>query len=226
MSDPNADRTAKVKELAPTLTVEEIAATLKITTRAVYYIADRVGVTLRVGPKTSAWPDEQVAELKLLFGEGKSFSQIAVALNRKFKTGHSRNAALGKAKRIGLERGSAKAPQRLAGAAVAMIRAARKPPREGMAAPMAWGAQSSPVAVAPTPYVDRPETAGKKTLLQLLDHDCKWGVGDPRPMGFRFCAEPVEPGRSYCPPHCRRAYIAPKPPNPKVRADLPRRRVA
>lgn len=51
------------------------------------------------------WAPEHSAALRDFFDKGKSFSQIARAINAKFKTTYSRNAALGRAKRMGLDGG-------------------------------------------------------------------------------------------------------------------------
>ena len=57
------------------------------------------------------WTDEVIAELKDLWAAGPSCSQIATALNKKFRTTYSRNAVIGKVTRLGLEgRGRASAP--------------------------------------------------------------------------------------------------------------------
>ena len=36
---------------------------------------------------------------------------------------------------------------------------------------------------------------------------CRWPFGDPREADFRFCGEPVELGKSYCPTHQKLAYV-------------------
>lgn len=157
------------------------------------------------------WTDEAVETLKRMVAEGKSYGQIGRAL------GCSRCAAIGKFNRSGGVRPTkASAPLRAPRVARAQYQNAslnfRAPPKPVPAAGLQWGAKSSPVPVGPTPFVERVEPAGKKTLLQLLGHDCKWGVGDPSSDGFRFCAEPQQAGSSYCPHHHRRAYTAPKTP--------------
>lgn len=61
----------------------------------------------------STWTDERVAELRRLWGDGMSASQIAAALGAV-----SRNAVIGKAHRLGLS-GRAKAPARTVAASAA-----------------------------------------------------------------------------------------------------------
>ncbi len=45
---------------------------------------------------------------------------------------------------------------------------------------------------------------GGKPLLKLLSCDCRWPVSGSG-ADMRFCAQPVQPNRSYCGAHCRRA---------------------
>ena len=50
------------------------------------------------------WATEHCDALREHFAKGLSYAQIAGAINAKFGTGYSRNAALGRAKRMGLSR--------------------------------------------------------------------------------------------------------------------------
>jgi hypothetical protein len=50
----------------------------------------------------------------------------------------------------------------------------------------------------------------RKTLLQLEDTDCRWGIGDPKDADFHFCGKLKVPGLPYCEHHCRRAYQPPQ----------------
>jgi GcrA cell cycle regulator len=55
-----------------------------------------------------------------------------------------------------------------------------------------------PVHVAP-PQVPPPVLFRRATV-------CCWPIGEPGTLGFRMCDDTALPGRSYCLPHCRRAY--------------------
>ena len=97
-----------------------------------------------------SWTDERIDQLKRLWGQGMTASQIAEELG-----GVSRNAVIGKAHRLGLEArpspvkgGDASA----AGAAAAPANAA--PPPEKAAAPVARPAP--PVAAVAAPAPERP----------------------------------------------------------------------
>ncbi len=48
------------------------------------------------------WPSEHSDALRQLFASGLSYSLIAEAINARFSTTYSRNAAIGRAKRMGL----------------------------------------------------------------------------------------------------------------------------
>ncbi|WP_423787478.1 GcrA family cell cycle regulator, partial [Klebsiella pneumoniae] len=36
---------------------------------------------------------------------------------------------------------------------------------------------------------------------------CCWPIGEPGTRTFRFCDDPNEAGRPYCPDHCERSYV-------------------
>jgi hypothetical protein len=52
--------------------------------------------------QSTDWPAKHCAALREYRALGMSFSQIAKAINAKFKTAYSRSAAIGRAKRMGL----------------------------------------------------------------------------------------------------------------------------
>lgn len=53
-------------------------------------------------PTGNAWNDERDAYLRLCREQGMSFSQTQESINRKFQVYYSRNACIGRAKRIGI----------------------------------------------------------------------------------------------------------------------------
>lgn len=59
-------------------------------------------------------------------------------------------------------------------------------------------------AKAPAPA---PGRAGR-LLGGLAGNQCHWPIGDTKAPDFRFCGARTEPGRSYCPKHCRKAYTS------------------
>lgn len=146
-----------------------------------------------------AWTDERVEQLKQLWNEGLSASQIARAMG-----GVTRNAVIGKVHRLGLSgRG---APARVS-----------RPKRVTMPRPA-----FKPVLVKPLPaVVEEPVTladGNHANVLTIRDSMCKWPIGDPTQSGFHFCGRPTSPGASYCQGHARLAYQPPQLRRDKKRA--------
>ncbi|WP_296816187.1 GcrA family cell cycle regulator [Brevundimonas sp.] len=144
------------------------------------------------------WTDERVANLKKLWLDGLSASQIAKQLG-----GVTRNAVIGKVHRLGLSgRAAPSQPSRPA------FRAARPRPTQAPSAPRriepAPRAAAAPAQPAPRPAVlDLPGTA---TVLTLGSHMCKWPIGDPSSNEFSFCGRRSDEGHPYCVEHSRVAY--------------------
>ena len=148
------------------------------------------------------WTDERVEQLKALWGQGSSASQIAKILG-----GVTRNAVIGKAHRLGLS-GSAKPaqprPER-------REREATETPRHR--SPSTSEPRSTPrLVVPPTPpaplmeeLVVPPENE-RVSLLKLNEKMCKWPIGNPGDATFRFCGRSSHPGLPYCAEHGARAY--------------------
>ncbi len=174
-----------------------------------------------------SWTDERIDQLKSLWEQGMTASQIAEALG-----GVSRNAVIGKAHRLDLQ--SRPSPVRTGDT----VGAERAPPPPPVAAPIAEvppaprpaaiAPQAAPVAailpagpVAPSgpaapprrmiPAKPSAEIRGKTGLLDLSDKICRWPIGHPGEADFHFCGEPVHHGFPYCRSHCALAYQAQQP---------------
>jgi hypothetical protein len=62
------------------------------------------------------------------------------------------------------------------------------------------------VQIQPSPPAVEQSVTGK-SLLELGNHDCRWGVGEEPVTGRHlFCAASVVDGKPYCGPHLRIAY--------------------
>ena len=144
------------------------------------------------------WTDERVANLKKLWLDGLSASQIAKQLG-----GVTRNAVIGKVHRLGLSgRAAPSQPTRTT------FRPARPRPTQAPSAPRRIEAQAprpaQPSAPAPRPAIlDLP---GPATVLTLGNHMCKWPIGDPSSDEFSFCGRRSDEGHPYCVEHSRVAY--------------------
>ena len=134
-----------------------------------------------------SWTEERVAQLRQLWGNGKSASEIAEILG-----GVSRNAVIGKAHR--LELSGRPSPIK------------RKEDEEEEAA---VAVEAAP-AVAKAPARPMPERKpGGATILNLTERMCKWPIGDPRDKDFHFCGKAAHGNLPYCAEHAAIAYQPP-----------------
>jgi GcrA cell cycle regulator len=131
------------------------------------------------------WTDERVDQLKSLWAEGLSASQIARALGSV-----TRNAVIGKVHRLGLA-GRAGPP-----------RAER--PRSVSHRPMMRIAVPEPEIVEEDPIIL--EDGSFATVLTINDRMCRWPIGDPSEHEFHFCGRKPKSGSPYCEAHARKAY--------------------
>ena len=155
------------------------------------------------------WTDERVEQLKKLWNEGLSASQIAAILG-----GVTRNAVIGKVHRLGLS-GRSKP-----------IRTSRPRPRKprlsNQTRPTGRGFSSvgntalkmdpnvdaiAAPAVAPIPFEELViPMAERKTILELTEQTCRWPYRDPRDPDFHFCGRGAVSDKPYCEHHARLAY--------------------
>ena len=137
------------------------------------------------------WTEERVAELKRLWMEGRSASQVARQLG-----GVSRNAVIGKVHRIGLAgRDRPTQPRALGGSAPSRAKAgaASSSPRR----------RSVRLTPSSTPWTPRPELTATATLLTLAPQGCRWPIGDPQHDDFGFCGRDRGDQVSYCRHHAQ-----------------------
>jgi hypothetical protein len=146
------------------------------------------------------WAPEHSAALRDLFGQGMSFSRIAREINAKFKTTYSRNAALGRAKRMGLdEAGRQEAPAHVIPTLSRQqeIRSEIRPPELHWPKPAFETAE--PVKLRCVAIEPR-----HLSLAELEWGDCRYPYGgDAEGEAITFCGHPRRPGSSYCRPHFR-----------------------
>jgi GcrA cell cycle regulator len=171
-----------------------------------------------------SWTDERVEQLKKLWSQGYSASQIAKELG-----GTTRNAVIGKIHRLNLvARQSPKnTPPLLTSASTYNQKpataigtglssgaiAAKLPPSKASEymAPSVAFASIAPAAASYNPY-ETSDFGGKSQPLGAINpfknakNQCQWPVGDPRSPGFHFCGANAHDGFSYCAEHARMAY--------------------
>jgi GcrA cell cycle regulator len=156
------------------------------------------------------WTDERVAELKRLWLEGQSASQVARQLG-----GVSRNAVIGKVHRMGLAgRDLPSTPRALGGLS----------PSRGKSSAVANSVRRR--AVRPSqpsaPRAPRIELTATATLLTLTPNGCRWPIGDPQEAGFGFCGRLKADQASYCRHHAQTAVRRPMVCTPGQSAPGPR----
>lgn len=153
-----------------------------------------------------AWTDEAIAELRKLVADGVSASFIAAAISGRFGHDVSRNAIIGKTRRLGLQLGGD-----VHGAAAVVRR--QRPKRKNVSRTqnftMIGGyfalrerAQAPEVAPAPLPA----DLAPTLRFQDRLSGDCAWIPGESRGVDVMCCGRPTEGEKPYCSEHCAMAY--------------------
>jgi len=123
-----------------------------------------------INPAEPVWPPERIEALRALWKDGKSFSEIATALDT------SKNAVIGKAHRLALPPRQPKE------------RAARSRP-----------APIYPPPTLPRPASSPKRIGHPVKFFELQPWMCRFPLGDPRSPDFRFCGEPtVHDKTSWC----------------------------
>lgn len=152
------------------------------------------------------WASEHCDALRQYLARGMSYSEIAEAINAQFGTGYSRNAAIGRARRMGLsgpdqsdglKRSPRHWPWRPSGASVSRLHESRE--------------RYVPDFIRPIPvfeHVAMPKLRCVEIMprhLRLVDlesGDCRYPYGgDEEGEAITFCGHPRRQGSSYCTPH-------------------------
>ena len=154
----------------------------------------------------TGWGDDAVSRLRSLWDEGHSTSEIGRRL------GVSKNAVIGKARRLKLSR----RPSPIRSVGSGSPRQSRRPlPKLAEIAPVRGTApKASPAAAAspPTPSaisvpsVAAVQAAATLPFLRRGTVACCWPLGEPGAHSFRFCDAPAVAGKPYCEEHCALAY--------------------
>lgn len=141
----------------------------------------------------TTWTPEQVERLRAALSAGKSVGVAAAEL------GVSRNAAMGKASRVGMDMSVRPAVTQVRpGRPPSEVRPPKTPrnPNNSLQWKPARPRPSAPVMHEAMPSLD-------VGLMDLHDRDCHWPYGDGP---FLYCGHPALVGKSYCGPHFRVAY--------------------
>jgi GcrA cell cycle regulator len=150
--------------------------------------------------QSTDWPTEHSRALRELHAKGMSYGEITREMNARFGTAYTRNAVLGRGKRMGFvapettrER---QPPRRLlekAGRAQARAAAERRPlPILAPPEPRAEPVQLRCVGISPRLI----------SLVDLEPGDCRYPYGgDTDSEPIVFCGHPRQAGSCYCTPH-------------------------
>jgi GcrA cell cycle regulator len=150
--------------------------------------------------QSTDWPPEHTLALRELHAKGMSYGEIAKEMNTRFGTSYTRNAVLGRGKRIGLvtpETMKARQPARRPNSKAE--RAQVRPTQDRQAPFLA-----PPVPERAEPVQLRcvgvcPRLIG---LVDLEPGDCHYPYGgDTDGDPIVFCGHPRQPGSCYCTPH-------------------------
>jgi len=154
--------------------------------------------------QSSNWAPEHSEALRELVPRGMSYSEVADAINAKFGTSYTRNATIGRGKRMGLgspERSDRRPKPPPRNKAVKLSRTSEKKSRRRPA--------TEPSEQDPRP--DRAEPVKLRcvgvsprllSLVDLEDGGCRYPYGgDKDGEAIAFCGHPRLAGSSYCAPH-------------------------
>ncbi|WP_439409267.1 GcrA family cell cycle regulator [Bradyrhizobium sp. DASA03076] len=150
------------------------------------------------------WSSEHSDALCDYFFKGLSYGEIGRRINARFGTAYTRNAVIGRAKRLGLGLAT---PER-------MISPSIVPSLPGEPAPRTPPRAVPPGLNLPPPSALKPAQPVKLrcvgieprliTLHELERGDCRYPYGgDKEGEEISFCGHARQPGSSYCAPHAR-----------------------
>ena len=137
-----------------------------------------------------SWNQQKVDDLKKLWNEGVATSRIGEQL------GFTKNAVIGKAFRLGLERrqnSRKKASQTASYSSATLYRETITP--------------SSSIPIKKESTRRREKFSFKKSIVGTGSFkSCQWPIGDPLKEGFHYCGCENIPTKPYCIEHYKKAY--------------------
>ena len=137
-----------------------------------------------------SWNQQKVDDLKKLWNEGVATSRIGEQL------GFTKNAVIGKAFRLGLERRQNSRKKTTQSHQVSSATMYRE------------SISSTQPSVKKEPTRRREKFSFKKSIVGTGNFkSCQWPIGDPQEKDFHFCEADTLTGKPYCQDHCDVAYI-------------------
>ncbi len=155
-----------------------------------------------------SWNDERIQQLRDLWSQGYSASEIAAKLG-----GITRNAVIGKVHRLGLSGRPSPIRRGKSGGSKASntprTQTAKSPnPQKILPRIIVRDTQEemgAAVIALPSPPPEKLE-ALKARAARLPERQCRWPMGDPRKPDFHFCKDPAYDEMPYCWMHSCMAY--------------------
>ena len=138
-----------------------------------------------------SWNQQKVDDLKKLWNEGVATSRIGEQL------GFTKNAVIGKAFRLGLERRQNSRKKTAQSQSVSSVTMYRESSASGHS------------QIAPKREVTRrrEKFSFKKSIVGTGNFkSCQWPIGDPLEEGFHYCGAQNIPTKPYCIEHYKKAY--------------------
>lgn len=152
-----------------------------------------------------AWTNERVEELKNLWSEGLSASQIAKRLGDV-----TRNAVIGKVHRLGLEARLKPVKKQVSigqldSNLISVSYSGNLAFKDISSNDLDY---SSNVAHTEPKSNNLHSVGGHEyvSILNLTENNCKWPIGDPTDEDFHFCGHQPYAGMPYCETHAKKAY--------------------
>ena len=144
-----------------------------------------------------SWTEEKVTQLRELWEQGLPTSQIGKVLN------FTKNAVVGKAHRIGLERRPSP-----------IKRSILKPDRKKARAPLMPKLSFNLKSDSEFKTISKENNSETKnnfvntSMVHKKNIGCEWPYGHPSEIDFHFCGKEKQEGKPYCDEHCSRAYVS------------------
>jgi len=137
--------------------------------------------------QTAIWTAEAKARVAELWAQGYTASQIGAVF------GVSRNSIIGLCHRQGYT-----CPPR-------RTKPTSPPPPLRKRRPLPREVRPMDTRIPPAPPLPAPEPLpiGTLTIMDLLDHHCRWPTGEPP---YHYCGATARTGSSYCPDHHKEAH--------------------
>ena len=142
------------------------------------------------------WDDNKVSKLRELWDQGLPTAQIGKLL------GFTKNAVVGKAHRIGLER----RPSPIRRTAV---KPDRKKARSPIMPKLNFEVKKDEVKENPV-HQQTFQPLVKNLFTKSVKRGCEWPEGHPDESDFKFCGKERFEDKPYCIDHCAVAYVIPE----------------